>query len=148
MTVHETPNILFYVVHKRSKSSLVGLLLNFLCLPHLSVRTICWFLGRSEDAQKQNGLKICIIEWTLSARCAKLIRSSLREQSNGNGNLSSLKMKLIFPLRACECSAKMCDPLFHCDCTEAILAGVRSLLQLYTVYTLTVPDDWDYCTEQ
>lgn len=43
----------------------VGLLLNFLCLPHLSVRTICRFLGRSEDAQKQNDLKICIIEWTL-----------------------------------------------------------------------------------
>lgn len=119
-------------------------LISFACLLAQSAD----FLGRSEDAQKQNGLKICFMEWTLSARCAKLIRSSLREQSNGNGNLSSLKMKLIFPLRAYECSAKMCDSLFHCDCTEGILADVHSLLLLYIVYTFTVPDAWDYFTEQ
>lgn len=70
----------------------------------------------------------------------------MKEQSNGNGNLSSLKMKLIFPLRAYECSAKMCDSLFHCDCTEGILADVHSLLLLYIVYTYTVPDAGDYRT--
>lgn len=57
-------------------------------------------------------------------------------------------MKLIFPLRACECTAKMCDSLFHYDCTEGILADVHSLLLLYIVYTFTVPDARDYFTEQ
>lgn len=44
-------------------------------------------------------------------------------------------MKLIFPLRDFECSAKMCDSLFHCDCTEGILADVHSLFLLY-IFTL------------
>lgn len=57
-------------------------------------------------------------------------------------------MKLIFPLRACECAAKMCDSLFHCDCTEGILADGHSLLLLYIVYTSTAPDASDYFTEQ
>lgn len=56
-----------------------------------------------------------------------------REQSNGNGNLSSLK---IFPSRACECSAKMCDSVFHCDCTEGILASVIHCLHSYCAWCL------------
>lgn len=42
-------------------------------------------------------------------------------------------MKLIFPLRAYVCSAKMCDSAFHDDCTEGMLADVHSLLLLYIV---------------
>lgn len=56
-------------------------------------------------------------------------------------------MKLIFPLRDFECSAKMCDSLFHCDCTEGILADVHSLFLLYIVYTFTVPDARAYFTQ-
>ena len=46
-------------------------------------------------------------------------------------------------LRACECSAKMCDSLFHGACTKGTLAGSHRLLLLYTVYTSIVPDAWD-----
>lgn len=70
----------------------------------------------------------------LSACCAKLIHSSLREQSNGNGHLSSLKMKLIFPLRDIERSAKMCDSLFHCDCSEGTLADVHSFSVIHCLH--------------
>lgn len=106
--------------------------LYFLSLPHLSVYTIYWLLGQREDAQKWNCLKICFIEWILSSRCAKLIRSSLREQSNGNGNLSSLKMKLIFSLKSLKMFQKQkCESLFHCIWTNSGRCSQPPAVTLY-----------------
>lgn len=84
----------------------------------------------------------------LSARRAKLIHSSLREQSNGNGNSTGLKMNLNFPLRDFECSAKMCDSAFHGVDTEGELAGVGRLLllKLFTLCLRSTQQNNSGCT--
>lgn len=43
-------------------------------------------------------------------------------------------MKLIFPLRDIERSAKMCDSLFHCDCSEGTLADVHSFSVIHCLH--------------
>lgn len=76
-----------------------------------------------------------ILQRGLSAHRAKLIHSSLSEQSNGNGNSSGLKMNLNSPLRDFECSAKMCDSVAHGVDTEGEPADVGRLL-LLKLFTL------------
>lgn len=78
----------------------------------------------------------------LSARCAKLIHSSLREQSNGNGHLSSLKMELIFPPKEISSVLPEFAILFPAyNFSEGTLADVHSFFWC-TLFTLF---NWARC---
>lgn len=92
-------------------------------------------LGSKSSRTETKMVGSTILQRGLSARHAKLIHSSLSEQSNGNGNSSGLKMNLNSPLRDFECAAKMCDSAAHGVDTEGEPADVGRLL-LLKLFTL------------